>query len=312
MKTLSFRLLVAMSVYLTSSFDLIASHALGGEITWKCLPSGQYQFQLRFYRDCGNTAQDLPGPSITLQTNFGVTIAMSQVGSNTDVSPTCAQTPAPISCSSNLPVGVGAIQEKIYLSLPVTLPPGPPPATGWIFSFDHAARPPGITNLSIGGNVYLRAVMYPYTIGGVVQSANTCYDSSPRFLEPPKSVICSGYQYTYAQFAFDDDVDSMFYNWAPLLTTNGALVSWNPGYSFASPLPNGGSPTPINNITGNIDFTPSISGSFATCISVSAFRCGQKIAEVFRDIPVIVRTDCPSLPTGSPNKPPSMVVTSIP
>ena len=34
------------------SFSAQADHFAGGEITWECLPNGNYRFILRFYRDC--------------------------------------------------------------------------------------------------------------------------------------------------------------------------------------------------------------------------------------------------------------------
>jgi len=135
--------------------------------------------------------------------------------------------------------------------------------------------------------------MFPYSINGVPQNANPCYDSSPRFLEPPKSVICSGYEYTYSHNAFDDDLDSVVYNWAyPQTTNNGTNASFTTGYAFNNPFPNGGNTVNFNQQTGAMTFNPSAGGSFASCVEVSAYRCNQKIASVYRDIPVIIRTDC--------------------
>ncbi|MDX5427538.1 MAG: hypothetical protein LPK79_05475, partial [Bacteroidota bacterium] len=34
------------------SFSSQASHLLGGEITWECLPNGQFRFYLTLFRDC--------------------------------------------------------------------------------------------------------------------------------------------------------------------------------------------------------------------------------------------------------------------
>jgi gliding motility-associated-like protein len=154
--------------------------------------------------------------------------------------------------------------------------------------------------------------MYPYSITGTPQNTNPCYDSSPRFLEPPKSVICTGYEYTYAQFAFDDDLDSIYYDWAPSLTSAGAAIGYVSPYTFSSPLPNGGTPAQLNNATGNITLNASAGGSYATSIRISAYRCGQLIAMVFRDIPMAIKNDCPNLPTGSPNTPPTLAVANIP
>ena len=311
------RFLTAAALLVLTATQAQATHAYGGEITWKCFTTGpnagKFKFYMILYRDCGSGNAPLPGGTVILNSNSPAgNITLSQVGTNTDVSPTCYITPSPIRCNVAAS-GQGALEEARFESAFLNLN-GTPPAGGWEFSYSLCCRPSTLTNLTNpgGANLYLRAVMYPFSINGIPQNTNPCYDSSPRFLEPPKSVICTGYEYTYAQFAFDDDLDSIYYDWAPSLNSNGATINYTTGYSATSPLPNGGVPPQLNNITGNITLTPSSGGSFATSIKVSAFRCGQKIAEVFRDIPMAIRSDCPNLPTGQPNTPPTLAITNIP
>jgi gliding motility-associated-like protein len=311
------RFFVAASLLLLASNSLKATHAYGGEITWKCFTTGpnagKFKFYMILYRDCGSGNATLPGGSVALNSNSPAgTITLTQVGTNTDVSPTCYVTPSPIRCNVSAS-GEGALEEARYESAFINLT-GTPPAAGWTFSYSLCCRPNTLTNLQNPGsqNLFLRAVMYPYSVNGNQQNTNPCYDSSPRFLEPPKSVICTGYEYTYAQFAFDDDLDSIYYDWAPSLTAAATPILYVSPYTAVSPLPNGGTPAQLNNITGNITLNPSAGGSYATSIKVSAYRCGQLIAEVFRDIPMAIKNNCPSLPTGSPNTPPTLAVTNIP
>jgi hypothetical protein len=265
------------------------------------------------YRDCGSGNATLPGGTVPLNSNSPAgTITLTQVGVNTDVSPTCYVTPSPIRCNISAS-GEGALEEARYESAFINLT-GTPPAGGWQFSYSLCCRPNTLTNLTNPGsqNLFLRAVMYPYSITGTPQNTNPCYDSSPRFLEPPKSVICMGYENSYGQFAFDDDLDSIYYDWAPLLSSAGSPISYVSPYTFSSPLPNGGTPAQLNNVTGNITLNASAGGSYATSIRISAYRCGQLIAMVFRDIPMVIKNDCPNLPTGSPNTPPTLAVANIP
>ena len=298
--------------FLLFSQSAFASHYLGGEITWRCFDSGpnagKYKFYVILYRECGTGASTyLPNP-VVLSTNApGGSISCSLVGSGTDVSPNCYLTGSsqPISCG-NVASGEGAVWEQRYESGYITLS-GVPPAGGWYFTFTDCCRP-SITNLTSASSSYtLRAYMYPYTINGVPQNANPCYDNSPRFLEPPKSVICSGYDYTYAHNAFDNDLDSISYQWAyPQTTSNGVNATFNTGYSFNNPFPNNGNTVNFNAQTGAINFNPSAGGSFASCVEVNAYRCGQKIASVYRDIPVIIKSNCGF------NTPPDVVVANIP
>lgn len=311
------RFLAAAALLVLSSTQLQATHAYGGEITWKCFTTGpnagKFKFYMILYRDCGSGNATLPGGTVPLNSNSPAgTITLTQVGVNTDVSPTCSVTPSPIRCNISAS-GEGALEEARYESAFINLT-GTPPAGGWQFSYSLCCRPNTLTNLVNPGsqNLFLRAVMYPYSITGTPQSTNPCYDSSPRFLEPPKSVICTGYEYTYAQFAFDDDLDSIYYDWAPSLTSAGAVIGYVSPYTAISPLPNGGTPAQLNNVTGTITLNASAGGSYATSIKISSYRCGQLIAEVFRDIPMAIKNNCPNLPTGSPNTPPTLAVANIP
>ena len=296
--------------FLLFAQSALASHYLGGEITWRCFDSGpnagKYKFYVILYRECGTGASTfLPNP-VVLSTNApGGSISCAQVGSATDVSPNCWDGTQEINCNG-VTSGQGAVEERRYESGYITLS-GVPPAGGWYFTFTDCCRP-SITNLTSSSSSYtLRAYMFPYSINGVPQNANPCYDSSPRFLEPPKSVICSGYEYTYAHNAFDDDLDSVVYNWAyPQTTNNGTNASFTTGYAFNNPFPNGGNTVSFNQQTGAMTFNPSAGGSFASCVEVSAYRCNQKIASVYRDIPVIIRTDC------GYNTPPTVQINNIP
>ena len=296
--------------FLIIQLPAFASHYLGGEITWRCFDTGpnagKYKFYVVLYRECGTGSSTfLPNPVI-LSTNAPVgSISCAQVGSATDVSPDCWDATQEINCNG-VTSGQGAVEERRYESGYITLN-GVPPAGGWYFTFTDCCRP-SITNLTSASSSYtLRAYMFPYSINGVVQNANPCYDSSPRFLEPPKSVICSGYEYTYAHNAFDGDMDSVTYDWAyPQTTSNGTNASFTTGYAYNSPFPNGGNPVSFNQHTGTMKFNPSAGGSYTSCVEVNAYRCNQKIASVYRDIPVIIRTDCGF------NTPPTVQINNLP
>lgn len=77
---------VLLTALLFPKTDAIASHGLGGEITWTCLANGQFKFRMKFYRDCNG----IPAP-----TNINMTttvpglpsIPMPKVQQN-DITPT--------------------------------------------------------------------------------------------------------------------------------------------------------------------------------------------------------------------------------
>ncbi len=277
---------------------------MGGEITWQCLPNGNYRFIMKLYRECYTTAG---GSAVTFAntetmntTVPGLTsITMTRI-SLTDISPQCNTNPLftpKIYCPgmANGAANMGAVQENIYTSdaaYPngVTLN-GVPPPQGWMFYHASCCRNP-CTNIinasSLGWR--LRAVMYSYN----GQNANPCYDNSPVFAEKPSTVICTGYPFTYNHNAYDPDLDSLVYDWAqPLLDNGSPIVAYNAGYSYTVPLPGpsmnpNNVPASVDPNTGEISFTSYTQGAFVTVVKVSTYRCGQLIAEIFREIQVVL------------------------
>jgi gliding motility-associated-like protein len=287
---------------------LAASHLMGGEITWKCQGSGAYIFQMKLYRDCNG----VQGPGVVSLDVFNNPALLSiplNLVTQVDISPQCNAIGPNITCANamaqpNWPNSVtpvtGAVEEFVYQSAPVTLT-GTPPAAGWIFAYSSCCRNTAITNVnnaSGGIGFTLRAIMYSYN----ALPGNPCYDSSPEFLESPKTIICTGYPFTYNHNAVDADLDSLSYAWAqpldsytsfppnPFTPANIPFVS---GFAYNNPMPGpalnpGNVPATINAQTGEISYTSYTSGNFVTCIEVSAWRCGQVVAKIYRDIQVVL------------------------
>lgn len=287
--------------------NLYASHLMGGEITWECQGSGKYIFRLKFYRDCNgiNTPNSV---SLSVFNHPSISSIQLSLVSQTDISPSCNASGPSISCAnaqsqagwptSSTPVA-GAVQESVFESAPLNLS-GVPPAQGWIFAYSDCCRNGSLTNLQ-NANSYgftLRAVMYGYN----GQSADPCFDSSPTFLESPSTVICLGSSFKYNHNAFDPDLDSLSYSWSePLddfsgpfaLGTNPAPVPFANGYSYNSPLPSttqdpSNVPATINAATGEISFTSHTQGYFVTNVKVEAWKCGILVAEIYREIQVVL------------------------
>ena len=159
-----------------------ASHLMGGEITWECMQSGptqgMYIFQLKVYRDCNGisitpTTQTLivhNHPSIF---NINLTILPN---SPTDISPSCDPINSGNPQLSCLGGGQGAVEEYVYVSLPIVLP-GVPPAGGWHFTWDDCCRNGAISNGFANEGFTLRAVMYQYNGPGGPQNTTPCFDS---------------------------------------------------------------------------------------------------------------------------------------
>ncbi|MBI3511440.1 MAG: gliding motility-associated C-terminal domain-containing protein [Bacteroidetes bacterium] len=300
-----------------------ASHLMGGEITWICQGNGQFVFQMKLYRDC-NGVQGPAAASIDVFNNPSLSSIAMNLVSQTDISPQCNVTGPQITCAnaqaqpgwpaSATPVP-GAVEEFVYQSAPITIS-GTPPAGGWVFAYTNCCRNMSVTNINNGAGSLgftLRAKMYAYNN----QNTNPCYDNSPEFLESPKTIICTGYPFTYNHNAVDKELDSLSYSWAEPLDeylnpppaafvvgTNPPTIPFVAGFAFNNPMPGpalnpGNVPATINPITGEISYTSFTQGNFVTCIKVEAWKCGQLVAEIYRDIQVVL------LPCGN-NSPPAV------
>lgn len=308
--------LLVLSLLLFFGYNLSATHLMGGEITWQCAKSGanagKVKFRVILYRECRTSSGgsvSFPGLiSITSNSPAG-SISAPRITIN-NVSPTCYS--GQLSCATGVG-GEGRMEEHIYESAWINLN-GTPPAAGWEFSWTSCCRPGSISNGGSNQGYWLRAKIYPYTPPGgtTALNMNTCYDSSPQFAEKPKSIICTGYPYTFSQNAYEPEFDSVHYAFANPLGTGAGIVPYSSPYSVANPFPNQGNPVGFTPSTGLITVNPNTGGSFMSCIKVESYRCGQKISEIFRDVAMVIKTGCELTGTASVNLPPILTVDSIP
>jgi len=303
-----------------------ATHIMGGEITWQCQPNGQYVFTLKVYRDCNGVNFNTNGHALEVH-NYPAVGAITQIPltffSVDDITPACEGSP----CATLTPADPdipGAIEEYVLVSNPVTLN-GVPGANGWIFTWTYGDRNAAIDNIVNAQNfgMTLRAKMYAYN----GQNANNCFDSSPDFFQKPSTIICAGLQFTYNHSAFDNELDSLAYSWAqpldgnfcnpPPCTVGGLYVeNVNPpilamdaasGFSYLSPFPDTNLdsrnvPAVLDPETGEISFTSFNQGEFVSVIKVEAWRCGQLIAEIYRELQTVITSGCSAnLPPDIPS-----------
>lgn len=294
--------LYLFAILLTTPSISFASHGMGGEITWRCLGNGEFIFQMKFYRDCNG----IPGPSsVSLSTNHPAgAIPLTKIQQN-DISPdgylVTGTAPCPTCSQGGAPTIPGLVEEFIYESAPVQLT-GTPPANGWEFSWGTCCRSASTANLVNPGSqgFLLKAVMYPFN----GQNTYPCYDSSPAFAEKPNVIQCTNVDLNYLHIAFDNELDSLSYSLENPVNDNGIPLQFAPGYSLNSPLPGTLS---FNSSTGQMQYQPTLGGNFALVVKVSAYKCGTLVSEVYREILLSLISSCPSLSSGLPNQPPTIV-----
>jgi gliding motility-associated-like protein len=298
------RTLLLLIALLCSSYGM-SSHILGGDITWTCDGGGNYIFQLVFYRDCNGA--DVNTVNVDLDVWNHPTVSTIQVDfeSRTDVSPFCTQVgggPSPLLCGSGAfgGNGIGAIEKIVYRSAPIALS-GTPPIEGWIFTYEDFSRNTGLTNIQNPSSYGITLVSRMYAIPG---GSGTCVDNSPQFLQEPYFVSCVGDQYEYNTNPVDADLDSITVTFGhPLNEIQGALfdppndpieLPYEPGFSANSPTPDasmnpGNIPANLDPVSGNLTFLSNNAGNFAIKLVTRSYRQGVLIAEVEREMQLIVQ-----------------------
>lgn len=298
-----FRYFIAC-LFLFFAFSSKATHVMGGEITWTCNGNG-YIFELIFYRDCNGAEVNIVSENIRVWNHPTVSTIQVLFVNRTDISPTCnpvAGSPAPFTCGSgaNAGNGVGAIERIIYRSAPIVLS-GVAPANGWHFTYENFSRSGIITNLQnpINTGVTISASMFP--VPNAVPG--TCMDNSPRFLQDPYLVSCQGEPYEYNLHPVDLDLDSVVVSFGtpfdemnagaynpPL---NPPAIPFEVGFSATNPTPDavfnaGNVAANLDPASGNLTFTSNNIGSYVVKVIAQSYRQGVLIAQVEREMQLIV------------------------
>lgn len=311
MKRVLFALvLVVLAVYKPAN----ASHVLGGEMSYRCLGGGVYEFTVILFRDCNGIGWDQS--NLTIQHNVpGVGfINCPRLPGNQgviDVTQRCPGNTA-FSCGTNPTTGtgpVGTVAMQVYRGT-INLSAAPaPPAGGFFFTMNDIpinVRNGNGNSSASSSSMTLRVAMYPYispSTGLALTPAQMC-DNSPVFAEPPVGlqILNPLDTVTFNNFAYDSDLDSLSFHidfpwtgvFAPAFYTNGFTAN-NPWPGIV-PVPTSTGNVAIDPAGGVITFRPMQAGNWLACIRADAWRCGQRVASIFRDFQMQII----NAPPGSP------------
>jgi hypothetical protein len=273
-----------------------ASHVLGGEMSYRCLGGGIYEFTVNLYRDCFGIPWDQP--SVTVNGPSGSFNLPRLPGATgvADISQRCV-TATFFGCGANPATGPGpngTVAKFTYKGTTNLSALAAPTAAGHVFTMTNIPVNVRNNNNNMGGgsSMGLRVIMYPFidpATGIALTPAQIC-DNSPEFVEDPAALQVLNPLDTarFSNFAFERDLDSMVYKTDFPLTGTLMMMFYQPPFTVLNPLPNtppvvpAGTPA-MNPVTGVLTFRPNQAGNFLTCVKVESWRCGQKISEVFRD-----------------------------
>ncbi|HTL81106.1 MAG TPA: PKD domain-containing protein, partial [Bacteroidia bacterium] len=270
----------------------LATHIVGGTITYKHISGSSYSVTVKLYRDCspGNVAfpspitvmvRDVNGNQLTPSHDFSTTL--DSVKPVPSYLPPCITNP-------------GLCYEEGWYT--TVLNNFNPLAGGYHIYYQICCRPSNLAN-----------VVNPLTAGmslyAFLPDPGTTVNNSPDWDLAPPLFECQGNPMYYDYGATDADGDSLVYSYYtpysdPNPTFPGGVatftpITWVAGYGANNSC---GGPNLTMNSTGLITGTPPNLGLYQHGVLCEEFRNGVKIAEIRRDYPFVV-VSCPPAPIAN-------------
>ena len=278
-------------------YSTLPSSLMGSDISWRCIGRDSFMIKLSLYRDCTGVVLN-NSMNITLKcSSSGTTIstlALPQT-SITDITPTCLGSCT--KCSNpncSFPYG---IEKYEFRGLAILTSAGSCCDVKIIFSYN--SRSGLITTGAANQSFYTEALLN--------RCVSPC-DNSPEFSNH-QGILCIGQDFVFNSGLTDPDsnsngspMDSFSYEMSQPMIAYNTYPSWSTGYSYDKPVYFWGFPSSslafprgfhLDPLTGDISFRPMKIEVTILCIKVNEFRNGVKIAELKREMTLIV-INCPN------------------
>ena len=225
-------------LFFLSGGSSFATHAIGGEMTYRCLGSNQYEITYVFYRDCGAlAAPSMMSLNVTNSCGYTNPFTFLTPVSSKKINFTC--TPNLSDCNSG---GYFGVERWVYRGT-ITLNG---PCDDWTFSHTESSRSQMITTLQANSNLYVYAR---------VDNTQGCFDS-PVFREPNLPVSCLYNSYCADNLVDKTNSDLIIYNLITPLIAPGTNATYSSlSYTATQPISTDLPPV-FDSLTGTICFQP--------------------------------------------------------
>lgn len=260
--------------------DLVATHTIGGEVTYECLGNNQYRFTMVFYRDC-NSSVGLGTPRLELTSaTCGLTVngTVTQVSGPTIVTPTNNRP----SCTGAI---VNACQEQFVFQSTVTLAACP----DWdIFADLNCCRNGPINNIAGSPSQGVGAFL---NNSAASAGPNAFCNSSPSFFGSSAHVLCQNTDYTLDPGVIEVDGDSLSFKFILPRQNTGADIQYNAPFTVTNPMPS----TPaivLDASTGEVTLRPTAQGRYVFAMEVEEWRAGVMVGKSSREFQISI-IPCP-------------------
>lgn len=294
------RKLLVFIILLSIYQPAMATHIVGGEISYVCLGNNLYRFTLNVYRDC-RPPSDGGGTPAALATDNPAYIAFYRGNGSFLDSARVQATSAggslvPVDFNNNCVTNVpNKCLNRLQFVFDRSLPPS---SSGYDIVFQRCCRNGATLNISNGG---VTGASFYCTIP---PSSIICNNSAVYKNAPPQ-IVCINTPFVFDCSATDADGDSLSYEFCPAViggnqndpapnNTNDPPPYSSVNYSapYNANFPIAASPAfAINPVTGMLTGTPTQQGIFAITVCCREWRNGVVINTIRREFQVDV-TNC--------------------
>ncbi len=281
MKTRNLIVFTASFALAICAGTLRADHFSGTSITYECIGVNQYRFSLDLYLDCAGVPVTTQSMSFSSDCGVSFTLAGLTAVSSVEVSPLCPSQTANSTCNGGAQPSFKRhrFQTTLFLS----------PCNKWTVEWYTCCR-------NTTQNVFLTPGTY---VAATLNNLGGICDRSPRFVDSGVPYVCLNVPVAYNPGVTDADGDNLTF--ALISARYGAPAPTNVLYqgSYSGTQPFLGAT--INATTGQLLFTPTITGYYVVVIQVSSYNgLGQLIGTVMRDLmfAVIVCDGTPPASSG--------------
>lgn len=273
------RLLIA-TVLIVFSTNMIANHVLGGNISYECLGGNSYLITLTLYQDCFGATSASPEENVFFfPTVSGCASPFSvpfDFVSESEITDLCASEMANSSCQGGFLPGVTEVVYQATVDLDVNCVWDVSWATSdwnYFINIDNSLLP----------TAYFNTIIDP-TAG--------CSQSVSIVSEVP-------YLCTSSVESIQLDVNNplgydLVYSFSDPLTTGGANVPWEPGFTGAEPIPG----ITIDPVTGEINMTtPAQFGNYLAGVQIDMYDAGGTLVGTLLQNVAFTMRICDNSPT---------------